>query len=114
VGTGQRVYTVLSLLDENKLPNPWGTCDPAREKTLKLDFYSQYTRAGCMQECYRKEIVNKCGCVPFNHILNIELETVRECGPMEVINCAMLRFKKLKFQKKVQKSSKKVKKVQKE
>ena len=95
MGTGQRVYTVLSLLDENKLPNPWGTCDPAREKTLKLDFYSQYTRAGCMQECYRKEIVNKCGCVPFNHILNIELETVRECGPMEVINCAMVRFEKL-------------------
>ena len=80
VGTGKKVYTVLSLQDENMLPNPWGACDPAKEQNVKLKFYSQYTRQGCLQECYREKVIKKCGCVPFNHILNYEKETERECS----------------------------------
>ena len=60
VGTGKKVYTVLNLQDENMLPNPWGACDPAKEKNVKLKFYSQYTRQGCLQECYREKVIDKC------------------------------------------------------
>ena len=42
VGTGQRVYTILSLYDENFLDHPWGACDQEKERNLKLEFFRQY------------------------------------------------------------------------
>ena len=78
VGTGQRVYNHISWTNESYLWKPWGICEP--EKEMELEFFSKYTKKGCVQECYRSEIIKDCGCVPFNHILDPKRETVRECS----------------------------------
>ena len=69
IGPGQEVFVgvdgadVYSTLDAKTVSPIKRKCYFREERTL--DYYTNYTRSNCLQECSFKFIKSVCGCVPY-------------------------------------------------
>ncbi|KAI8510571.1 Acid-sensing ion channel 2 [Branchiostoma belcheri] len=61
----------------NEIP-PWGQCDPGRA----LQYYSGYTKTGCLLECRADHVADECGC------RTVSMPgTLDYCQPADVTGC---------------------------
>lgn len=97
IGTGQRCYTSVELKDQSYYKKPWGRCE--RDKEIKIlestssprngmKFFSRYSRNGCILECLRLVMIEQCGCVMHDFIIDKDLEDTPECSGFESIECS--------------------------
>ena len=100
VGIGKRAYVTVSLFNETYLEAPWGHCDRQHEadynteRNSKSDSksrsveYSKYSKLYCENECKRDLHLKFCGCVPYYYFNEYNSNSLKECHPLEVMNCS--------------------------
>ncbi|XP_078684343.1 bile acid-sensitive ion channel-like [Branchiostoma floridae x Branchiostoma belcheri] len=87
VGPGIHAYASISKIEfTNEIP-PWGQCDPGRA----LQYYSGYTKTGCLLECRADHVADECGC------RTVSMPgTLDYCQPAEVTGCVKTTIAELK------------------